>query len=70
MEADSRREGVEGVREPLVEVVRGGGEWGRGDMEALDRVLQVHPIGFILHGSGGGGLVGRRGEVDEDRDVI
>ena len=53
MEADSCCEGVEGVREPLVKLVRGGGERGRGDIEVFDRVLQVHQIGFIPHRSGG-----------------
>ena len=70
MEANSRCEGVEGVREPCVKLVRGGGGRGRGDLEAFDRVLQVHSVGFIPHGSGGGTLVSRRCEVDEDGDVV
>ena len=70
MKADRRYEGVEGVREPRIKLARGGGERGRGDMEGLDRALQVLPIGFIPHGPGGGALVGWCGEVDEDGDMV
>ena len=53
MEADSHYEAVEGVRESRIKLVRGGGERGRGDVEALNGVLQVYPVGFVPHGSGG-----------------
>ena len=70
MKADSHYEGVQGVREPCVKLVRGGGQRGRGDMEALDRALQVLPIGFIPHGPGGGALVGWCRKVDEDGGMV
>ena len=70
MKADSRYKSVEGVREPHINLVRGRGERGRGDMAALDRALQVLPIGFIPHVAGGGTLVGWCGEVDEYRDMV
>ena len=70
MEADSRREGVEGVREPCIKLVRGGGERGRRDVEVLDRIFQAFPVGFVPHGSGRGAALSRRGQVDEDGDVV
>ena len=70
MEADSHYEGVEGVREPGIKLVRGGGERGRGDLEGLDRPFQVLPIGLISHGAGGGMLVGRCSELNEDGHVV
>ena len=56
MEADYRREGVEEVGEPCIELVRGGGDWGRRDKEVFNWYLQVFPVGFIPHGSGGARL--------------
>ena len=56
METDSRSEGVETLREPHIKLVRGGGEQGRRDMQALDGALQALPIGFVPHGSGGAPL--------------
>ena len=70
MKANRRCERVEGVREPRIKLVRGGGERGRGDMQALDRALQVLPIGFIPHGPGGGTLIRWCGEVEEDGDMV
>ena len=54
MESDGCREGVEGVGEPCVELVRRGGEGGGRDAEAFDGVLQAFPVSFIPHGTGGG----------------
>ena len=70
MEADSRREGVEGVSEPRVKLVRGGGEGGGGDAKAFDGAFQAVPVRFVPHGPGGGARVGRSGEVYEDGDMI
>ena len=70
MQADGRRESVKGVREPLIKLVRGGGDRGRRDAEVSDRTLQTILVGFVPHGSGGGGFVSRRRKVDEDGDVI
>ena len=53
MEADSCREGVEGVSEQCIKLVRRGGEWGRSDVEAFDGVLQAFPVGLVPHGTGG-----------------
>ena len=39
MEADGCREGIEGVSEPCVELVRRRGEGGRGDAKVLDGVF-------------------------------
>ena len=70
MEADGGREGVEGVSEPCVELVRRWGEGGRRDAEVFDRALQDVPVVFVPHGSGGGARVCRCGEVYEDGDVV
>ena len=70
MKADRRCEGVQGVRKPRVKLVWGGGERGRWDVEGFDWFLQAFPVSFVRHGSGGGAFVGRRGEVDDDRDVV
>ena len=70
MEANGRREGVEGVSEPCVELVRGGGVGGRRDAEVFDEVLLAIPVGFVPHGSGGGAHVRWSGEVYEDGDMV
>ena len=70
MEANGCREGVEGVSEPCVELVRRGGEGGRRDAEVFDEVLQTVPVGFVPHGLGGGSCVRRCGEVYEDGDMV
>ena len=54
MEADSAYEGVEGVSEPRIKLIRRGGEWGRRDLEVFDRILQAFPVGLVPHVSGGG----------------
>ena len=53
MKADGRREGIEGVGEPLIQLNRGGGEWGRRDTEAFDQVFQAVPVSLVPHGAGG-----------------
>ena len=70
MEAVCRREGVEGVRETHIRLVRGGGGRGRGNEEVLNGPLQGLPVGLLPHGPGGGAFVGWHGEADEDGDVI
>ena len=70
MEADHQREGVEGVREPRIKLVRGGEERDRGDVEVLDRIFQALPVGLVPHGSGGGAFIGSRGKVDENGDMV
>ena len=70
MKLDSHYEGVEGVREPYIKLVRGGGKRGRRDKEVLGRALQAFPVGLVPQGSGGGAFVGRCGKVDKDGDVV
>ena len=70
VEADGRREGVEGMSEPCVELVQGGGGGGGRDAEVFDGAFQAVPISRVPHGSGGGAHLCRRGELDEDRDMV
>ena len=70
MKADGCHQGVEGVSEPGVKLVWGGGERGRSDAEFLQGAFQAFPVSLVPHGSGGGACVRRRGEVDEDGDVV
>ena len=47
-------EGVEGVSEPGVKPVRGGGVRRRRDAEVLEGACQAFPVSLVPHGSGGG----------------
>ena len=57
MEAAPRREGVKGVSEPSMELVRGGRRGGGWDSEIFDGPLQVVHVGLVPHGSGGGSFI-------------
>ena len=70
VEADGRREGVEGVSEPRIELIRGGGEGDGRDAKSFDGAFQGIPVRFVPHGSGGGARDGRSGEVYEDGDMV